>query len=174
MSETIRRRSLPDSLRYLADKLDSDTLTDAERAGVIAALRSLADEMGPDAESARPDDGLCTATVDDPRMGLQRCAQSAGHYNGDDQPDMLADDDEPRGWHQSRRDAAGNSTTWADWSIYATPHGGRDEELVDARGHDFQWDGNHSVQRCTRCTLPHPRWAGGPCPGNPLQPGEYV
>lgn len=42
-------------------------------------------------------------------------------------------------------------------------------------GHDFQWGDDH-VQRCTRCTLPHSRWAGGPCPGadNPLPPGVYV
>jgi hypothetical protein len=44
MSETvIRRRSLPDSLRYLARKLDGP-LTDAERAGVALTLNSLADE----------------------------------------------------------------------------------------------------------------------------------
>lgn len=44
MSEPlIRRRSLPDSLRYLARKLD-EPLTDAERAGVALTLNSLADE----------------------------------------------------------------------------------------------------------------------------------
>lgn len=48
MSETlIRRRSLPASLRYLADRLDTEQLSEAERAGVIVALRSLADEMDP-------------------------------------------------------------------------------------------------------------------------------
>lgn len=46
MSEPlIRRRSLPGSLRYLADKLDSEHVSDAERAGVVVALRSLADEV---------------------------------------------------------------------------------------------------------------------------------
>lgn len=44
MSETvIRRRSLPDSLRYLAQKLD-EPLSDAERAGIALTLNSLADE----------------------------------------------------------------------------------------------------------------------------------
>jgi hypothetical protein len=48
----IRRRSLPDSLRYLARKLD-EPLTDAERAGVALTLNSLAGEAeqpGPLAE----------------------------------------------------------------------------------------------------------------------------
>ena len=46
MSEpVIRRRSLPDSLRYLADKLDSGTLTDAELLGVALALQSITDEI---------------------------------------------------------------------------------------------------------------------------------
>jgi hypothetical protein len=45
MSETIRRRSLPDSLRWLADKLDSGTLSEAEQAGVAVTLRMLADEI---------------------------------------------------------------------------------------------------------------------------------
>jgi hypothetical protein len=45
MSDTIRRRSLPDSLRYLADKLDSGTLSDAERLGVAVALQTIADEI---------------------------------------------------------------------------------------------------------------------------------
>lgn len=44
MSETIRRRSLPDSLRYLADKLESGTLSDAGRLGVALALQTIADE----------------------------------------------------------------------------------------------------------------------------------
>ena len=44
MSEPmIHRRSLPDSLRYLAEKLDGP-LSDAERAGVALTLNSLADE----------------------------------------------------------------------------------------------------------------------------------
>jgi hypothetical protein len=45
MTDTIRRRSLPDSLRWLADKLDSDTLSDAERLGVALALQTIADEI---------------------------------------------------------------------------------------------------------------------------------
>ena len=40
----IRRRSLPDSLRYLARKLD-EPLSDAERAGVALTLDSLAEEI---------------------------------------------------------------------------------------------------------------------------------
>lgn len=65
MSEVIRRRSLPDSLRYLADKLDSDTLPDAERLGVMTTLRSLADEIDPPkipctcTDSARSRIGYC-------------------------------------------------------------------------------------------------------------------
>lgn len=44
MSEPmIHRRSLPDSLRYLAQKLDGP-LSDAERAGIALTLNSLADE----------------------------------------------------------------------------------------------------------------------------------
>lgn len=43
MSETIRRRGLPSSLRYLAEKLDGP-LSDAERAGVALTLNQLADE----------------------------------------------------------------------------------------------------------------------------------
>lgn len=39
----IHRRSLPDSLRYLAEKLDGP-LSDAERAGIALTLNSLADE----------------------------------------------------------------------------------------------------------------------------------
>jgi hypothetical protein len=50
MSETIRRRSLPDSLRWLADKLDSGTLSEAERAGVALTLHTLADEITPQEE----------------------------------------------------------------------------------------------------------------------------
>jgi hypothetical protein len=45
MTDTIRRRSLPDSLRHLADKLDSGTLTEAERLGVAVALQTIADEI---------------------------------------------------------------------------------------------------------------------------------
>jgi len=65
MSETIRRRSLPDSLRYLAEKLDTDTLSAAEQAGVVVSLRTLADEMDPPkvpcecTDSARSRIGYC-------------------------------------------------------------------------------------------------------------------
>ena len=71
MSETIRRRSLPDSLRYLAGKLDSDHVTEAERAGVVVALRSLADEMDPPkipctcTDSARSRIGYCPMPYED-------------------------------------------------------------------------------------------------------------
>ncbi|WP_119580464.1 hypothetical protein [Streptomyces europaeiscabiei] len=55
MSESlIRRRSLPDSLRYLARKLD-EPLSDAERAGVALTLDSLADEADQPATAAKPD-----------------------------------------------------------------------------------------------------------------------
>lgn len=57
MSEPlIRRRSLPSSLRYLAEKLN-EPLSDAERAGVALTLNSLADEIDPDdAGPVRPDE----------------------------------------------------------------------------------------------------------------------
>ena len=46
MSEPlIRRRSLPDSLRYLADKLDSNTISNAERLGVALTLQTIAEEI---------------------------------------------------------------------------------------------------------------------------------
>lgn len=48
MSETIRRRSVPDSLRWLADKLLTEDLTAAERAGIAVTLQMLADELDPD------------------------------------------------------------------------------------------------------------------------------
>jgi hypothetical protein len=47
MSETLRRRGLPDSLRWLADQLDSGPLSAAEQAGVALTLRMLADEINP-------------------------------------------------------------------------------------------------------------------------------
>jgi hypothetical protein len=56
MSDTIRRRSLPDSLRWLADKLLTEDLSAAERAGVAVTLQMLADEMDPD-----PADCTCGA-----------------------------------------------------------------------------------------------------------------
>lgn len=56
MSEPVmRRRTIPDSLRYLADKLESGTLSDAGRLGVALALQAIADEItstGP----VRPDE----------------------------------------------------------------------------------------------------------------------
>jgi hypothetical protein len=56
MSEpVIRRRSLPDSLRYLADKLDSGTLSEAGRLGVALALQTIADEIT-SAGPVRPDE----------------------------------------------------------------------------------------------------------------------
>jgi hypothetical protein len=57
MSEPlIRRRSLPSSLRYLADKL-GQPLSDAERVGVALTLNSLADEAEHTAThpAAKPD-----------------------------------------------------------------------------------------------------------------------
>ncbi|MFF9002627.1 hypothetical protein ACF1GW_35610 [Streptomyces achromogenes] len=51
----------------------------------------------------------------------------------------------------------------------------RPNEEPSSGDHDFQRGDDH-VQRCTRCQLPHARWAGGPCPGpeHPFRPGEYV
>lgn len=61
MSEPlIRRRSLPNSLRYLAQKLN-EPLSDAERAGIALTLNSLADEIDPDgAGPVRPDEETTT------------------------------------------------------------------------------------------------------------------
>lgn len=69
MSGTIRRRSLPDSLRYLADRLDSETVTDAERAGVAVTLHALADEISP------PFEPCATPAL----IGTERCALPVGH-----------------------------------------------------------------------------------------------
>lgn len=67
MTETIRRRSLPDSLRWLADKLEADPVSEADRAGVAITLRSLADEIHPPVEA-------CGA----PNYS-DRCELDAGH-----------------------------------------------------------------------------------------------
>lgn len=68
MSEPmIHRRSLPDSLRYLAQKLDGP-LSDAERAGIALTLNSLADEAeqpGPLAEVFESLDRVLTSSSRD-------------------------------------------------------------------------------------------------------------
>jgi hypothetical protein len=67
----IRRRSIPDSLRWLADKLDSPALTEADRTGVAVTLHALADDLG-----APP----CNAPGDAPNSsGKERCELPAGH-----------------------------------------------------------------------------------------------
>ncbi|MFJ1667369.1 helix-turn-helix domain-containing protein [Streptomyces bottropensis] len=64
-------------------------------------------------------DGICTATLKDLEDQVIRCAQPAGHYNGDNQPDPLTDDS-PGGWHRS---APGRDrVTWSDWATGTTPH----------------------------------------------------
>jgi hypothetical protein len=57
MSESlIRRRSLPNTLRWLAEKMN-EPLSDAERAGVALVLNSLAHEIDPaSAGPVRPDE----------------------------------------------------------------------------------------------------------------------
>lgn len=129
MSEpVIRRRSHPGSLRYLADKLESGTLSEAERLGVAHTLRSLASEIDPEAdgvlsETAPPDDGLCHATIAEPWEAERRCARKAGHYDETNEPNFLdSDNPEPGGWHQSAPNADGLRTTWADRADGATPH----------------------------------------------------
>ena len=68
---TIRRRTIPDSLRWLADKLDTDSVTEADRAGVAATLHALADEI------CLP---VCNAAGDAPNsLGIERCKLAAGH-----------------------------------------------------------------------------------------------
>ena len=67
MTNTIRRRSLPDSLRWLADKLESDSVSEADRAGVAVTLHALADEIAPPFEA-------CGA----PNYG-DRCKLPTGH-----------------------------------------------------------------------------------------------
>lgn len=67
-------------------------------------------------------DGTCTASIKTLYDGqVRRCAQPAGHYDKDRQPDPLVDDD-PGGWHQSTPDREGNCMTWSDWADGATPH----------------------------------------------------
>lgn len=97
MSEPlIRRRSLPDSLRYLAQKLDGP-LPDAERAGVALTLNSLADEIDPDAaEVVNPRDELWdTLGIDPDRISREEFdeyldaydeAASAGPARPDEEP----------------------------------------------------------------------------------------
>lgn len=64
MSEPmIRRRTLPDSLRYLARKLDGP-LSDAERAGIALTLNSLADEADQAATPAGSAPDLLQALAD--------------------------------------------------------------------------------------------------------------
>jgi hypothetical protein len=67
----IRRRSVSDSLRWLASKLESDTLTEADRTGVAVTLHALADDLG-----LPP----CDAHGDAPNSsGQERCELPAGH-----------------------------------------------------------------------------------------------
>lgn len=77
----IRRRSLPDSLRWLADKLDSSTLTDVEQAGVALMLRMLADEINPPAAPAADGDPdtMCGASHRAGHHGVARCSRGQGH-----------------------------------------------------------------------------------------------
>ncbi|GAA3852309.1 hypothetical protein GCM10023084_03150 [Streptomyces lacrimifluminis] len=48
----ISRRSLPDSLRWFADKLESPSLTDAERSGIAVSLLLISEEISPAATEA--------------------------------------------------------------------------------------------------------------------------
>lgn len=77
----IRRRSLPDSLRWLADQLDSGALSEAEQAGVALTLRMLADDISPPA--ARTADGdpdtRCGASHRTEYHGVARCSRGQGH-----------------------------------------------------------------------------------------------
>lgn len=108
MSEPLlRRRSLPDSLRYLARKLNQP-LTEGERSGMALTLNELADGLDPQAAteetaSAPVDDGLCHATLQGwPYKTVVRCSRKAGHYDEAQEPDFLSSDiPEPGGWHQS-------------------------------------------------------------------------
>lgn len=72
--------------------------------------------------SAAEGDGTCTATLKDPDDQVIRCAQPAGHYDGDKMPEPLAEGDDPGGWHRSAPDANGNRVTWSDWATGTTPH----------------------------------------------------
>lgn len=67
----IRRRSASDSLRWLADKLDSDNLTEADRTGVAVTLQALADEL------ALPPCGAPGDAVNS--LGKERCELPTGH-----------------------------------------------------------------------------------------------
>lgn len=90
MSEPLtRRRSLPDSLRYLAQKLD-EPLTDGERAGVVTTLNSLADEIDPPrtpctcTDSARSRIGYCPMRYER-EYGLCPKQKSAGPVRPDEE-----------------------------------------------------------------------------------------
>ena len=73
MTDMIRRRSLSDSLRWLADKLDADSATDVDRAGVAVTLHALADEIHPPFEPCNaPGDAVNSS-------GKERCELAAGH-----------------------------------------------------------------------------------------------
>lgn len=71
MTEMIRRRSLPDSLRWLADKLEAGTET--ERVGVALTLHALADGIHPPVEPCNAPGGAPNS------IGKERCELPAGH-----------------------------------------------------------------------------------------------
>lgn len=67
---TLNSRSLSDSLRCLADRLDVDNISHGDRAGVAAKLHALAHDISP----------RCGAHGDAPNsLGTERCELAAGH-----------------------------------------------------------------------------------------------
>lgn len=91
---------------------------DPKRAALIV---DLVEDWRPNRGSTATADGVCTATLKTYDKRIIRCAQPAGHYDEDKQPDPLADND-PGGWHQSTPDRDGDRMTWADRATGATPH----------------------------------------------------
>lgn len=70
MSAGIRRRSLPDSLRWFADKLDTGALSEAERAGVAVILHMLADQVTGYQDHYRPSQCLSNRNMLWETLGL--------------------------------------------------------------------------------------------------------
>lgn len=93
--------------------------------GTASLIVELVEDWRPNRSDDGTTDGVCTATFKNPEGTVIRCAQPAGHYDGDNQPDPLTED-EPGGWHRSAPDAGRDRVTWADWAGNATPHRGQE------------------------------------------------
>lgn len=92
-----------------------------------------------DAEGA-----TCNASILWGRYGKApiRCAQSAGHYDGDRKPHLYTPSSDPAGWHRS---AAPDIATWADWAAGATPHTPAAEKTAAAPAGPGPWKLEHQL-----------------------------